>query len=47
MFKIQKFDLLASIYIGCICIPELMRPKTPLVYAGVNLLKKGNSDGSN
>lgn len=28
MFKIQKFDLLVSIYIFCICVAELMGAKT-------------------
>lgn len=32
MFKIQKFDLLVSVYIFCICVAELMGGKTfPLV----------------
>lgn len=35
MFKIQKFDLLISIYIFCICVAELMGGKTfPLLTIG-------------
>ena len=35
MFKIQKFDLLVSVYIFCICVAELMGGKTfPLATIG-------------
>ncbi|MBI2613267.1 MAG: queuosine precursor transporter [Candidatus Levybacteria bacterium] len=35
MFKIQKFDLLVSVYIFCICVAELMGGKTfPLLTIG-------------